>query len=245
MAVGKKSMQEELERLLAEQRKLAKRANQRMVRLEKAAKKQKYNKVLEYSYKSAQKDISNLKKMIDPSAQMGAGRFRESGKRIKGLTDNQMIKYLRSAISAEKEFLESITSTIGDVKGKEGIASLYDRRTETINKKYGTNFTADELQRFFASRKQSKLESMYGSGQMFQIADTIKNQPKTKRAMKEYLQKHITIQNYEIDTKNYKSAKDMYQQLQPFLDETGDDILNHFIGEAVLKEGFNFASLFI
>ena len=234
---------DEVNRLLKESRKLAKRANQRLVRLERYSKQDMYKGILEYSYKNSQKDIANLNRMIGKTDKSGPLRFRESGARIKGLSDKEMTNYLRSELSSLKRFLNSASSTIGETMAttgsdiKHGIKFVYDQRTATINSRFGTNFTPEQLQRFFNSRKQSALEREYGSKNMFKIADTIKDMGKTKREMKEYLEKHITLKNYEIHESEYKDAKDMYDQLKPYLKETDDPILNAFIGQAV-EEGF-------
>ena len=235
--------------LLKESRKLAKRANQRMVRLERAAEQPRYKHVVDYAHKTAQRDIAGLDIMLGKPADLtGKARFRESGKRIEGLSDKQMIAYLRTQISAEKQFLEAASSTIGDVyeggaKIKGGYQSVMDRRTETINKKYGTDFTTDELQRFFNSRKQAKLQEMYGSDQMFTIANKIKEVPTTKKDMKDYIKKNISFKDLDIDTSDYKDAKDMFSAFKDFMELTGDPVLDEFVAGAV-KGGFSIKNLF-
>lgn len=235
--------------LLAENRKLAKRANQRMVRLERAAEQPRYKHVTDYAHKTAQRNIAGLDMMLGKPADLtGKARFRESGKRIKGLTDKQMVSYLRTQIAAEKEFLESASSTIGDVfengkKVKGGYQSVMDKRTDTINKKYGTDFTTDELQRFFNSRKQAKLQEQYGSDQMFTIASKLKEIPTTKKDMKDYIQKNISLKDLDIDTSDYKSVTQMFNSFKDFMDLTGDPVLDEFVASA-LGQGFSAKNLF-
>lgn len=231
----------EAARLSKEARKLAKRANQRMVRLERYAQQDKYKGVLEYAYKGAQKDIGQLKRMLGQNVgkQM---RFREAATTIKGMSDKEMVNFYRMQISASKRFLDAASSTLASgvtTSGafKPGINYVYDQRTATINARFGTNFTPEELQRFFNSRKQASLEKEYGSKNMFKIADTIKQMGKGKRDMKEYLKNNITLKNYEIHEDQYKDAKDMYEQLSPYLKDQEDPILNAFVSQAV-EEGF-------
>lgn len=235
--------------LLAENRKLAKRANQRMVRLERAAQQPRYKHVLDYAHNMAQRNIMELDMMLGKPADLtGKARFRESGKRIKGLTDKQQVSYLRAQIAAEKEFLEKASSTIGDVfengkKVKGGYQSVMDKRTATINEKYGTNFTTDELQRFFNSRKQAKLQEQYGSDQMFTIASNLKSIPTTKKDMKDYIQNHISLKDLEIDMSDYKNAAQMFNSFKDFMELSGDPVLDEFVAGA-LGKGFSAKNLF-
>ena len=128
-------------------------------------------------------------------------------------------------------------------KVKGGYQSVMDKRTDTINKKYGTNFTTDELQRFFNSRKQAKLQEQYGSDQMFTIASKLKEIPTTKKDMKDYIQKNISLKDLDIDTSDYKNVTQMFNSFKDFMDLTGDPVLDEFVASA-LGQGFSAKNLF-
>ena len=131
-------------------RQLAKRADQRLVRLERLASEENYQGVLQYSYKKALYDIRAL------SGQRDATRFNTALQKNKDGSVNQAM--LHAKINAVKAFLEAPTSM------KSTITRMYKNRTETINKKYGTKFTWQELGRFFESAGYDKMRAKgYGS----------------------------------------------------------------------------------
>lgn len=244
----------EAKRLAKESRKLAKRANQRMVRAELYSKRPKHKKIKEYSYAKAQKDIANIKKMIGRPVKEAQNRFIESSNIPKEFGEDYKAaaKFFRIQIAAEKEFLDSVSSTIGRAMSsiesehrkmdKQGLDWLYDQRVRTINEKYGTNFTSEELKRFFDSRKQSKLQQRFGSDQMFNIADQMINIPTTKRQLKKFFDEHKVV-NMKVDEKDYKDAKDMYSQLKDFMTISDDPVLDEYVAQAY-AEGFNAKMIF-
>lgn len=125
--------------LLAEYKKLAKRADQRMVRLEQAAKRGgEMSAATEYSYRKAQRDAEYY----------SAGK----SKRFNAQTPKTN-KALKAKINAINDFLESPTSTI------KGIKNIYKKRADALNASYGTNFRWQELADFFNSATWKKLIS--------------------------------------------------------------------------------------
>lgn len=125
-------------------KRLAKQADQRMVRLEKLASKADYNNVLQFSYARARKDIEHWSK-----TSKGKPRFN------KDMPDNA--KQLEAKIRDMQTFLTSPTST------KAGIDSVFKARADTINKKYGTNFTWQDLSTFFDSSGYERADKSFGS----------------------------------------------------------------------------------
>jgi hypothetical protein len=125
--------------LLAEYKKLAKRADQRMVRLEQAAKRDgEMSAATEYSYRKAKRDAEYY----------SAGK----SKRFNAQTPKTN-KALKAKINAINDFLESPTSTV------RGIKNIYKKRADSLNASYGTNFKWQELADFFNSATWKKLIS--------------------------------------------------------------------------------------
>lgn len=267
MARKNKDWKAEWEKTAAEARKLAKRANQRMVRLERYQARPEFKNILEYSYKSAQKYIQNT---FGPS-KSGKGRYKEYQKLYDidaAQTKEEQYRYnvyiLRERIRSMQSFLEATSSTIRDVGEKKGlkrvIEEMNSKRTQTINDKirrlYGidANLTDNDLKRFFESKKQAKLAQLVGSDQMFVVAATIKkfNLKSNKRDMEKFFKSNIDMKKAEeagitradLEGKSYKSYKDMINKLGDFVSFTGDEILDTYVQEA-LKEGINVKNIFI
>ena len=124
---------EKYKALMSEYRQLAKRADQRLVRLEKRANSgQEWKAVTKYAYANAMEEIRRF-------SGAEAKRFN-----VKPPNTTQM---LQAKINAMKRFLESPTSTTT------GIRRTYEKRVNTINKEYGTDFTWEELKEFFEAYK--------------------------------------------------------------------------------------------
>ena len=268
MATQPKDWQAEWIKLQAESRKLAKRANQRLVRLERAAKKPGMENILKYAYKSAVADIKTLGKAS------GKPRFKETVKLVdaydkegKLLSGQEMYKQnvsmQRTKIKMMKEFLDAASSTIGQgIAGvKEGLSRtigikrIWNKTTKTINKKYLKDYdlrmSDDDMKRFFDSKKQAKLEKEVGSGRMFIVASYIKkNNLKTnKRDLEKWLKENIDLnKNPNLTAEDLKGRKgENYKQMMDRLDEyikyTGDEVLDDYIKKA-LKKGINVDNLF-
>lgn len=209
-------------KLQAETRKLAKRANQRLKRLERAAEKPGMENILKYAYKSAIADIKTLGQDVrytKGGVKPKKPRFKENitlqdafdemGTALEVGSEyyKQNIKRVKLSKKMIKEFLGAASSTIGKGIGKAaeglnetiGIKRIWDKTTGTINKKYLDDYdlkmTDDDLRRFFNSKKQAKLEKDVGSPRMFIVASYIKkNNIKTnKRDLEKFLKDHIVL----------------------------------------------------
>lgn len=266
MATARKDWKKEWEAISKESRKLAKRANQRLVRLERYSQREGMSDITKFAYAKAQQYIkTNLG--VRPS---GKGRYKESIKLYdvsdgsKKLTDQDMYKanvmIQRARIKAMQEFLSSQSSTLGVSRSgpkTEGIKKIYDKRTETLNRRireqYGAEFeyTDQDLKRFFDSKKQAKLEKLVSSSMMFVVAKVIKknNLKSNKRDLEKFMKSHIDLEQYDltqddIKAKKGESYKDYLTRLQDFIDYTGDENLNAMVNKA-LKEGINVDNIFI
>lgn len=135
------------EELLKEYKQLAKRADQRLVRLEASRHDKHFQNILSYAYKKAQKSIERF-------SGEGAKRFNTKAP--------ESDRELQAKINAIKDFLEKPTSQ------KSKIKEIYKKRAESINKGYfdkkgewhegrGTNFTWEDLANFYESEHASTL----------------------------------------------------------------------------------------
>lgn len=128
---------------LAYYTRLAKQADQRLVRLEKLANEPGFENVKKYAYAAAMRDIES---------------YGGAGKKMRFNTKPPKAPQLfREKIMDMRRFLSAPTSS------KAGIVETYGKRAESINKKYGTNFTWQDLADFFQSGDADKLFKEYGS----------------------------------------------------------------------------------
>ena len=267
MARTPKDWEAEWKQVQAESRKLAKRANQRLVRLERAAKRPGMENILKYAYKTAVADTKTLGKT------KGKPRFKENVKLVDVFDDNGQLlkgsKALKKNISIQKAkmkmmkaFLGAASSTIG--QGLEyaaeglnktiGIKRIWNKTTKTINKKFLTDYdlrmSDDDMKRFFDSKKQGKLEKLVGSSRMFIVAAYIKkeNLKTNKRDLEKFMKSHITLSDTDLTEEDLKarkgeSYKDYLDRLSDYVNYTNDEVLNTYI-EKALKNGINVNNIF-
>lgn len=262
-----KNWQAEWDKAAAEYRKLAKRANQRMVRIERYAERPGYKALLNYAYKGAQQDIAVLyQKKGDKLRYTEKARLNRVERDGFEVTGNEKIKAnlsaLRLKISSLEKFLGSKTSTIADIKTESGelqtgYISSQDKRANSLNKrlkkiyKYDADLTADDLRRFFASKKQSKLEGLVGSDQMFVVLSVMKrtNLKSNKRDLQKFFKQNIDLKKLEdqgisINAKDYSNYKDYWDTLSEFVELTGNKLLDDYVSQAI-KEGISVKNIFI
>ena len=154
MMSRRKERDQKYDALVKEYRKLSKRADQRLVRLEKLSQDEGFSNVKSWAYRKAVKDI---KYWGGESAQ----RFNTKPPNDMGL--------LKAKIRDIQEFLNSATST------KKGIVNVYEKRADTLNKKYGTRFSWEDLAGYFEKRSNEKLDAKYGSKTMLRAVAEIQN----------------------------------------------------------------------
>lgn len=124
--------------LYADYRRLAKRANQRLVRLEQFSQREGNRDVLRYAYARAQRDIQ-------------AFRGENATRWTENINKAGTIEEVKAQISDIRRFLEAETSTIGRTLGTKGIRGIYDERAAQFNENMGTDFTASEISTFMES----------------------------------------------------------------------------------------------
>lgn len=135
--------------LQKEYKDLARTANRRMRNLERMAEKPEYKSVLGYAYRNAMEDLKGLGELTK------GNRFSTDITRMSA--EETDIRHLTALISTAKSFLESPSST------KTGIDKVYSRRAETINRKYNSNLSTDDLKTFFETTYWKKLSNNLGS----------------------------------------------------------------------------------
>ncbi len=228
-----------------------------MLRLENYAKRPGYSSITKYAYARAEEYIKDFIGI----GKKGKPRFKENvklDKNIKGDDAEEVFKKnvqkIRMTIKAMEEFLGSQSSTLGESRsGKktEGINAIYDKRAQTITdeflKKHNLSMDANDLKRFFDSKKQAKLEKDYGSQQMFIIAAIIKkeNIRGSRKELEEYVKTHVQVNDpKELKMKKTESRAEYLERMRDKLNYTKDKVLNDIITNA-LQDGFSASNLFI
>lgn len=179
------------ESLVQYYRRLAKTADQRMVRLEKASQEPYFKVATEWAYAKATRDIL---KWIPPGDNKST-KLRFNTKPPEG-------EDLIAKINDIKSFLSSPTSS------KQGIINVYKKRADTVNKKYGTNFTWKQLAKYYDSGQAELWDAKFGSKTaLLTIASLQKNKKKLVKAIKEADRKDIRIDSK--DSSMIKKTVDM------------------------------------
>lgn len=173
-------------------RQLARTADKRLIQLEALSHSEGYRNVKAWSYSRAMYDIKYWG---------GDKRFNTA--------PPATYQQLRGKVNDIMHFLKSPTST------KTGITKTYKNRADTINRKFGTNFTWEDLGNFFESDLWQKLDSEYGSGTALEMIGVM--QSNEKEIVDAITQNRNTIVRVEDDD----ILSDL---LQDALDEYGDDI---------------------
>lgn len=264
MATKQKNWQKEWEQISAESKRLAKRANQRLVRLEQYSSRAGLSSITKYAYAKASDYIkSNL-----GLGKGGKARLKEhiklfdindGTKQLSGQAlykANVMIQ--RQRIKAMEEFLAAESSTLGQSRSGPktiGIKKIYENRAKTITDKYldkyGLEMSENDLKRFFDSKKQAKLEKIVGSKQMFVVASVIKklNIRGSRKELEKFVKSHVDLNQYKDDAPDLNmSAKESrakyLERLRDHIKYTNDPVLNDMVTNA-LKEGINAKNIFI
>lgn len=78
-----------------------------------------------------------------------------------------------------KRFLSSATST------KQGITNVYIKRANTINEKYGTNFTWEQLAQYYLSKQNERWDQKFGSKTALKVIAKIQDKFDTQEKLEE------------------------------------------------------------
>lgn len=184
--------QREGESIEAYYRRIAKVADQRLVRLERLAKTEN-TEVTKWAYKVAMRDIS---------------RWNEGGKRFNTKPPEDK-RSLRAKINDIKTFLGSESST------KQGIRDVYERRLESLNENNSTHYQIDDLRELFSSSLWKKMENKnYSSDEILKAIGYIHDNAtddKTFKALKEQAKMKENAPEFTGDPFQDKLIRQMLQ----------------------------------
>lgn len=153
-------------------KRLAKTADQRLVRLEKLSKQEGFKTADKWAYQSAMIDLERWN--------LGREAKNMRFNRNKPTTETQ----LKMKIADMRNFIDASTST------KRGILTSYKNRVETFNKgnpnnfkgNYGTAFTWESLATYYNRGIADKLSKMYGSKTALKAVGKIQKLAQQKKA---------------------------------------------------------------
>ena len=161
--------------LLKEYRKLAKRADQRLVRLEKLAETK--PSVKGFAYRNAMRDI----KVYGGEK---ATRF--------NIAPPKSYKALERKINDIRQFLNAKTST------KKGIKEVETKRVKTVNEKLGTDFTLEDFTNAMDSGVYDQMKKDYGYLTAIEVMNTVqRNRDVIEQAMQDAKAKNINVTETE------------------------------------------------
>ena len=168
--------------LVKEYRKLAKRADQRLVRLEKLSTQKDFKQVKQWAYKNAVTDA------LEWGANPSKPRF--------NIAPPKSTISLKAKIQDIKNFLEKPTST------RSGIIDVYEQKAQTLNEKYkeyGLNLNWSDVGTFFESSLYKKLSKKYSSGTVIRAIATIKkNESKVIKDFDQHKASHIKTEDDDM-----------------------------------------------
>lgn len=168
--------------LVKEYRKLAKRADQRLVRLEKLSTQKDFKQVKQWAYKNAVTDA------LEWGASPSKPRF--------NIAPPTSTISLKAKIQDIKNFLEKPTST------RSGIIDVYEQKAQTLNEKYkeyGLNLNWSDVGTFFESSLYKKLSKKYSSGTVIRAIATIKkNEGKVIKDFDQHKASHIKTEDDDM-----------------------------------------------
>lgn len=168
---------------LKEYNKLAKKADRRMRQLERYSRDPKFESILNYAYRAAKADIESW---TPPGTKERSPRWQ----RNTPLDTNS----LKAKIKDIEKFLKKPTSTLT------GTIKIYKKRTETINKKYGTSFTWEQLADYFETGFADKSSDKYGSKTtLIAIGQIQKNKKEVLQALADNSQMHMQIKDVSVE----------------------------------------------
>lgn len=177
-------------------KRLAKQADQRLVRLEKLTKQEGFENVNKYAYARAMRDIKQW-----------SG---ECSKRFNVQTPKNK-NQLKAKIRDIQTFLESPTST------KKGVESVYQSKADSINEKYGTKFSWRDLANYFEQGKSEHIDMIYGSKTVLRAVGVIQqNADIVKKQIEQHKQKHIVVDDPILQTTIDKILTDRKIKINEF-----------------------------
>ena len=172
-------------------RRLAKVADQRLVRLEDLADVPGYEGSSKWAYNRAMKDIQKW------SGEKGT-RFNTAPPADAG--------QLKAKINDIKAFINAQTST------KSGITKVYKKRADTYNKKYGTDFSWEDIANYYNKKLNEKFEKDADSDVINKAIAVIRSQIRNEKKSIEDLQHLARVRknggfDFQYSKKNGESGQ--------------------------------------
>lgn len=192
------SSKEETEKLY---RKMARASDKRLREIEKLSQTEEYKSMKEFAYKRAMADIKSW-----------------SGDKATRFNTKPPVREseIYDKIMDMKTFLKAPSST------PEGIENTYAKSAATLNERYGTDFTWQDMATFFESRFFKKTEKEYDSKQIVKAIGVMQADPeKFRQIIKESRSKDINVEDY-IDIRDSKGNVDAV------LTETVNDLIDQY-----------------
>lgn len=170
------------ESYLKEYNRLAKKADRMMRELERFSRYEEFKSILNYAYRTAQRDIEQW---TPPGMKYDKPRWQRNAP----LDTNS----LKAKIKDIEKFIHKPTSTMS------GVRNIYIKRTNTINKKYGTSFTWQSLADYFESGIADKTSDKYGSKTvLIAIGQMQKNKEEVLKALEGKTEKHLQVDDVSV-----------------------------------------------
>lgn len=170
------------DQLLKVYRRVAKVADQRLMRLEALSDQKNFKQVKQWAYKNAVTDA------LEWGGNPNKPRF--NIKAPNGRTS------VRAKINDMLNFIEKPTSS------KSGIIDVYQRKADTLNEKYkeyGLNLNWSDVGDFFESALYKKLHKSYGSGTVIKAIATIKqNEAQVLNDFNKHKASHIKTEDNDM-----------------------------------------------
>lgn len=169
--------------LVAQYNKLAKKADRRMRQLERFSRYDEFKNILNYAYRNAAKAIE--REWTPPGSTEKSPRWQRNLP--------MDTRSLKAKIKDIENFLDKKTSTVT------GVISVYKKRADTINRKYGTKFTWQELANYFDTGFAEKTNDKYGSKTVLVAIGVIqKNKDEVVQALEEKTPMHIQVDDIAV-----------------------------------------------
>lgn len=204
---------------MKEYRKLAKEADQRMVRLESYKYKKGFENILNYAYAKAQRNIRPFvsAKRLEKGTPL---RFNTAPPKTKaGDID---VRKLQQKINVIKDFLSSDTSVLQRPRhpfaNERGAKAVFQDKADAINRDYGTNFTWETLAKYFEDGTADKLSAKYGSKTALRIIGQIqKNSKEVLKSLEQVDKKRIKTDNPFLQKKVNEVLKEYGADIKDLL----------------------------
>lgn len=168
--------------LLSIYRRVAKTADQRLVRLEQLSGQKGFKQVKQWAYKNAVTDA------LEWGANVEKPRF--------NIKPPEKRTSLRAKINDMLNFIEKPTST------RSGIIDVYEKKAATLNEKYkeyGLNLNWSDVGTFFESALYKKLHKKYSSGTVIRAIATLKkNEGEVLKDFEAHKSSHVKTEDNDM-----------------------------------------------